>query len=279
LLPEDSYGRMKRILFVETLICDLRPRTVLDFGCGTGSQLTRPLAERFPQIEFVGVDTDLQTVDWASKTNNRSNLTFMTASLLDPSRHFDMIIASEVLEHVEEPASFLADLRDRLNEGGNLVITVPNGYGPFEIMALTEALLTLVGLLPVLRRLKSCLRRSPPVADRDLMTLAASPHINFFTRADMQRMLSGTGFSIDRFASRTVFCGFVLDLLVCGRGIAWNCRLADILPAWCASDWMFACSKARAMSLVAWKRGLWARWRRRISVKRWSTPIGTPADG
>src|ERR1700688_3877555 len=67
LLPEDAYGRAKRQQFVESVIHAGKPATVLDFGCGTGTQLTWPLAETFPQVSFLGVDSDAGTIAWARR--------------------------------------------------------------------------------------------------------------------------------------------------------------------------------------------------------------------
>lgn len=276
MLPEDSYGRLKRQSFVEAAIREAQPRTVLDFGCGTGAQLTGPLAAEFPAISFHGADVDPSTIAWARRHSTLPNLTFGTPDSLPEDQRFDMIIASEVLEHVDDPPSLLRNLHCRLADGGRLIVTVPNGYGPFEAMALVEALLTLGGILPLLRRLKALMLGPPPVTPDDPATLANSPHINFFTRPALSTLLDNAGFPCLRFQPRTVFCGFVFDWIVRGRIAHWNARLGDRLPAWCASDWMFVCSKsAPSLRENAWRRSSLARWRRRVSEARWGLPRST----
>ena len=103
LLAEDSYGRAKRQAFVESVIRESKPKTVLDFGCGTGMQLTRPLAQSFPNTFFFGVDSDVETIGWARRQPALPNLTFAAREPGEMGRRYDMIIASEVLEHVEAP--------------------------------------------------------------------------------------------------------------------------------------------------------------------------------
>ena len=274
---EDSYGRIKRQRFIEGTLVGASSRTVLDFGCGTGTQLTRPLAENLPGIGFLGVDTDHATIQWAREHSARPNLRFLLAEELTRESRFDAIIASEVLEHIETPLAFLRDLRDRLADNGVLIVTVPNGYGPFEVMALVETLLTLCRILPFLRRVKSLLRRAPQNTSSEPMTLAASPHINFFLRREVEDLLSAAGFHTLRFRSRTVFCGFIFDWLIRGPLIRWNAELGDRLPAWCASDWMFVCHKASSplRSNSAWRRGPVGRLRRYLSELRWRQPIDT----
>lgn len=45
---------------------------------------------------------------------------------------FDIIICSEVLEHIPNPKNFLLLLKSRLNSKGIIILTIPNGYGWFE---------------------------------------------------------------------------------------------------------------------------------------------------
>jgi SAM-dependent methyltransferase len=272
LLPEDPYGRAKRQQFVESVIRAAKPATVLDFGCGTGTQLTWPLAETFPQVSFLGVDSDAGTIAWARRQPALANLTYATEDTSGADRRYDLIIASEVLEHVETPDRLLRHFGDRLNEGGRLVVTIPNGYGPFETMSLIEHLFTLGGVLPVLRGIKHMILGKPKIDSTQALTLAISPHINFFSLAAMRRLLRDAGFEVVRFRSRTVFCGFIIEWAIRGQLVSWNARLADHLPAWCASDWMFECVKASGQlaTTSSWRRTWWGRFRRYLSERRWA---------
>jgi SAM-dependent methyltransferase len=269
LLSEDAYGRAKRQVFVSAAIRNARPRNVLDFGCGTGTQLTLPLAQEFPHVAFVGVDSDAKTIAWARRQQGLPNLAYETEE--PANNHYDMIIASEVLEHVEEPDALLRHFRDRLADGGRLVVTIPNGHGPFETVSLLEHVFTLAGVLPALRGIKHLLLGKPKIDSQQALTLAISPHINFYSLHAMRTLLREAGFEIARFQPRTVFCGFIIEWAIRGPLIAWNAQLADRLPAWCASDWMFECVKAGAPApQSSWRRSWWGRFRRTLSERRWA---------
>jgi SAM-dependent methyltransferase len=46
-----------------------------------------------------------------------------------------LVIAGEVIEHVDDPGAFLAGLHTLVAPGGQLVITTPNAYGLFNVLA------------------------------------------------------------------------------------------------------------------------------------------------
>ena len=77
-------------------------------------------------------------------------------------------------------------------------------------------MLTLSGVLPVLRRIKHALLGKPRIDASEALTLAVSPHINFFSFTAMRTLLREAGFEVLRFRCRTVLCGFVIDWLIRG---------------------------------------------------------------
>lgn len=46
-----------------------------------------------------------------------------------------VVIAGEVIEHVDDPGAFLAGLHTLVAPGGQLVVTTPNAYGLFNVLA------------------------------------------------------------------------------------------------------------------------------------------------
>ena len=270
-MAETSYGDERRLDFLREIVERERPSRILDIGCGTGMRLTRRLAEAFPATTFIGTDSDRTSIAWAQAHNSDlANLSFCRSEDLPSGERFDIVIASEVIEHVGDPSRFLLELRSRLSGAGRLVLTLPNGYGPFELMALTECLLHLSGLQAVVRRLKyALLGKSVPLAAADSDTLAISPHVNFFAFNEITRLCESAGFAIERSANRCILCGYILDDLIRGPLLELNTRLADGLPAWCVSDWMFEMKIARPPAPAPWQRRAWARFRKRLNERRW----------
>jgi 2-polyprenyl-6-hydroxyphenyl methylase/3-demethylubiquinone-9 3-methyltransferase len=105
-----------RLAFITECIGDIRGLRILDVGCG-GGILAEPLARLGAHV--TGIDASLGAI-----TAARAHAEIMELDIeyhqttieefikRDPS--FDLIIASEIIEHVPDPASFLAAIKTNL---------------------------------------------------------------------------------------------------------------------------------------------------------------------
>jgi 2-polyprenyl-3-methyl-5-hydroxy-6-metoxy-1,4-benzoquinol methylase len=103
---------------------DLR---ILDLGCGTGwmSTFVAGLGS------YVGTDYSNKAMEYA-RCVYKDFGNFYLADPNDPylgitERDFDVVIASEVIEHVKDHKAFLTQVGLFLKEGGLLILTTPNG--------------------------------------------------------------------------------------------------------------------------------------------------------
>lgn len=262
-LTENSYGFLKRFTYIAEAIITYQPATVLDIGCGTGNNLSTPLAARFPQIKFTAIDTDPTSIVYAQKNNQNTNISFIHKEDLSFTERFDLVILSEVLEHIDDPEEFLKTIRALLNKEGKLILTTPNGYGPFEFTAFLELLLYF--LIPRKRP-----AGIPPTAAKDSDTLAISPHVNFFSYRQLNSLVRRVGFKVIKFRPRTFLCGYIFDRIITRLGlVSWNSRVADKLPAAFASDWMFIMEPAEPDPTIAqYRRNFSGHLRRNLTLKR-----------
>ncbi len=89
---------------------------VLDLGSGTA-----PYAHLFPHRQFV-------TTDLLSRANVRSE----AGALPFTAGAFDLVLCTEVLEHVPDPDRTLDEIHRLLGPSGALVLTTPLTYGIHE---------------------------------------------------------------------------------------------------------------------------------------------------
>ena len=101
------------------------PRSVLDVGCGEGV-LTEEWAERLGERRIVGIDLEDPKLRAEWERRRRANLEFVTAdatALRFADEEFDLAAAIEVLEHVPDPETTVAEMA-RVAER-HLLVSVP----------------------------------------------------------------------------------------------------------------------------------------------------------
>lgn len=98
----------------------LLPASIAEVGCGAGGILRR-LAELFPDSRLMGWDISSQAIARA-RAHQSDRITFHQADLLAEPAKFDLIIAADVFEHVDDYLGFLRQLRAK---GAHFVFHIP----------------------------------------------------------------------------------------------------------------------------------------------------------
>lgn len=95
---------------------------VLDIGCGNG-YLSYDIAQKAKEI--VGIDLNEKNINFAKNHYKRCNLNFVHGDALKwlPDKKIDVIVLSNVLEHIEERVDFLSALKKKFNT--KILIRVP----------------------------------------------------------------------------------------------------------------------------------------------------------
>jgi 2-polyprenyl-3-methyl-5-hydroxy-6-metoxy-1,4-benzoquinol methylase len=127
-VPESCNYIAPRVL---SLLKALRVRRVADLGCGNGALCASLRREGF---EVVGIENDGRGCQLAR--HNHPEIAFYKygvqddpAELLARELGFDLVVSTEVIEHLFSPHLLPRYARSILNDGGLLVISTPyHGY-------------------------------------------------------------------------------------------------------------------------------------------------------
>ena len=88
---------------------------------------------------------------------------------------FEWIIGGDIVEHLDEPWSFLGDLRDLSTPGGHLLLSIPNIANASLVADLLRGRFDYV-----------------------YMGLTCVGHLRFFTRQSIEDMLAIAGWTVER---------------------------------------------------------------------------------
>jgi len=112
---------------LRTLLAVLGPRAsqmrLLDVGCSSGAFL---VAAREIGLDAEGVEISPEAADAARRAGFRVHTGLLEGAGY-PDASFDAISLIELLEHLREPRSLLAECRRILRPGGVVMATTPNG--------------------------------------------------------------------------------------------------------------------------------------------------------
>ncbi len=116
-LREQKAATMTAVLgdYFSRPLNDLR---VLDIGASTGI-IDNYLAQHFQSV--VGIDIDSKAIEFANNTFNKENLRFCVGDALDTKQteaSFDVVICSQIYEHVPDAPAMMAEIFRVLKPGG-----------------------------------------------------------------------------------------------------------------------------------------------------------------
>ena len=102
--------------------------SLLDVGCG-GGLICEPMARLGAQVE--GIDASERNVKVAGLHAEKSGLTIAyrattAEALVDEPKRYDVVLALEIIEHVNEPMAFIQSCAALIKPGGLLVMTTIN---------------------------------------------------------------------------------------------------------------------------------------------------------
>jgi 2-polyprenyl-3-methyl-5-hydroxy-6-metoxy-1,4-benzoquinol methylase len=217
--------------FADAVSKDIDGLSILEIACGAGG-ITLPLATLGCKVRAIDIDAqaleDLHAQLEKRELNNVA-ATRENALTFDDGRSYDIVIASEVFEHVTEPEKLAVNIVKRMKGESILVVTIPNGYGPWEMSRRLNPAVHL-RRWTFLRRL---LGKEPYIEKPGI------DHCQFYTRKRLMSLFFKHSLTPVEFAKSDS----LLAVFPASRNNAFwgtlDTGLADFLPYWLASGWYF----------------------------------------
>lgn len=134
---ETFFEEAPRYPDIADVVAELRPRRLLDVGCGSG-YLAKLLKMRVPELVVHGIDISSVALQRARRYVDQVwQVDLDKADLPAPAEHYDTVACVEVLEHLYDPDHALQEIARVLVPGGYAVVTVPNlAYWRFRLALL-----------------------------------------------------------------------------------------------------------------------------------------------
>lgn len=172
---KSGYGISKRRLSsITNLIGDLKDKDVLDIGCGNGflgnhfkslgaksadgCDISKEAVKKATEVLDFVVECDLEVDDFSEK--------FL-------GKKYDVIVATELIEHLFKPDIFVEKIKPLLKENGVLILTTPN------FLVWTNRLRMLFGQFEYTKT-----------------GFLDEGHIHFFTYTSLKKMLKENGYQV-----------------------------------------------------------------------------------
>lgn len=226
---------IKRLKFITSAFQKYLPvnASILDIGCGNGN-ISMHLGEFGFKVH--GIDISPKAVAVAKQENKLPNVTFevMDAEdLLFSKTKYDGIVCSEVLKHLYLPSELLQVVHEILKDEGVLIVTVPNGLGPRELLV-TRPMQFLQRhfkfLWSFLTKFKKLLGYKGTTVQSAADNLS---HVQFFTKWSLKKLADKNFFKILKFRNGD-FVADVFPFSLLAKRIKslqkLDCQIADLLP-------------------------------------------------
>lgn len=184
-----------------------KPR-ILDIGCHIGTDLFQ-LPKVNPNAKFWGIDISSDAISYAkklAKLRGEKSIYFKVADankpLPFPESYFDVVLASEVIEHLHYPQQFLKEVRRILKSSGNLIVSTPNDK---SIVNKIARFLGIKRLVEASRQMD--FQRHGPAFHLQPADWDHSAHISLYGWSEWKKMFEKAGFKVDGIEGSAAYGG------------------------------------------------------------------------
>ncbi len=188
-------SKIKKVIkIINELRKEKTDQKVLDIACNEGY-----FSEIFFGFEYYGVD--IIKVSETNPLKDRIKQADITNGFPYEDGFFDVVFASEILEHIFDTDFFLKECSRILNKKGVLILTTPN-------------------CVPLHSRVRTLIFGTRPFSTESRVIVGKTPgHIRAFTKGDLLGLFQDNNFKIEKMQGKEI------------KFIPFGKKLADIFPS------------------------------------------------
>ncbi len=162
--------RLRPAIDLLARIPEAAPRRVVDLGCGAGN-VTRLLAERWPEAQISGVDSSAEMLAKARAQAPGARFVAADIAAWRPDALADVVFTNAALQWLDDHEGLFPRLVSMLAPGGRLAVQMPRNHGEASHRAMLET----VEDGPWAERLRPIVRETP-VATPERYYEILAPH-------------------------------------------------------------------------------------------------------
>jgi len=201
---DPAFAKRAEIIF--KIIEKYKPKIILDAGCGRGFYLYGISLYKFA-TEIHGIDINEKYLKIAKNINQDKRVKIKKGTIYKlpyKKNFFDLVICSEVLEHLKDDKKAIKELHRVLKPNGKLIITVPNINFPFLWDPINWILMHFFN----------------KHINKNIWWLAGiwADHERLYKKNDLKKMIKSTGFEIIKIKEVVHWCWPFSHLILYGFG-------------------------------------------------------------
>jgi ubiquinone/menaquinone biosynthesis C-methylase UbiE len=164
---------------------------MLDCGCGDG-EFTAMVAHAVQAKRVIGIDIVPEQIEKAKTKGIEGIICNLDKGLNVPDASVDMLIASQVIEHVADTDGLIKEFHRVLKPGGYLVVGTPN------LSAFTNILFLLVGKQPTIVEVSDVALVGTWSPRKEDIERVGPAHRRIFTRGALKGFIQYYGFECQK---------------------------------------------------------------------------------
>ena len=239
---EDCYATKKKIYIfrneIEGYYKARKKLSLLDFGCGNANDCGKYIINRL--YHYNGVDIHKKSLEYAKNQFGNKNVKFTSEPI---KKKYDIIIISEVLEHLKDPEGTLKFLFSLLKDDGIILGSIPNGYGLTEI---EKYIIHKFGIYKISRFIYRLFKKKENTKNQIPFNYE-SGHIQHFTISSFKGIVDKSGFYSEYIKNGSLMGADITGSTIFKLNFTkyLNTKIADFLPSTICATWIFKLTKQK----------------------------------